>query len=243
MQSLKRVLALLEAVADSGQSVAVGDVSSRADLPLSTTSRLLAELAEEGLVEKDSHGHYVLGPRLFELTHRAPGRLTLASAARPEMSALRDELGETVSLHVRYGDQRVCVAAATSDHPVSRVVPEGLAMPLFGTATGTVLLANAPEHRREEILGGRDLEHSALDQLRNELSEVRDRGWSFVADEWVEGVTGISVAVPYGEGRTAALSVSGPSFRFTEERAREVLPTVQRFADRISEKLRLVDNS
>ena len=60
------------------------------------------------------------------------------------MEELRDLTQETVSLHIRQRDLRVCIAQVESRRQVRRVVPVGYEVGINVGATGEVLLAGFP---------------------------------------------------------------------------------------------------
>ncbi len=112
----------------------------------------MAELEETGLLERaDGRGRYVVGPRLRSLARAALHDPMLAEQAQSVLDGLRDRSGETVSLHVRREDSRVCIAHAESQHSVRRVVPIGATVPLHVGATGAMLL-RGPAARRARRL-------------------------------------------------------------------------------------------
>ena len=52
MRALERLIAILEAVADDSVAATTTAISTRVGLSLSTTSRLVKELEQEGLIER-----------------------------------------------------------------------------------------------------------------------------------------------------------------------------------------------
>ncbi len=218
MQSLKRLTSILESVAANGAPTSAVKVARELELPLSTVSRLMHQLADEGLLHRSaSSGHYSIGPRLFALTQFGAAQPKLAEAAHPLLTALRDRTGETSSLHVLRGVSRVCIAVVESQHPVRRVVPVGLIQPAPGTATGEVLLAGVSPADRAEAIDAAKLRVPERRDLDHRLERIRKDGYALVVNDWVGGVSGLSAPVCVGGITIAAVSVSGPSDRFTRQ--------------------------
>ncbi|MEX2556638.1 MAG: IclR family transcriptional regulator [Actinomycetota bacterium] len=235
MQALNRLTMILEAVASSSRASTAAEVSQAVGLSLSTTTRLMHLMADKGLLHRTGHDRrYTLGPRLFALVRAASADLDIAEIARPYLERLRDVTGETASLHVLHGSERLCVAVAESRHQVRRVVSVGLSEPVQGTATGSVLLAGQPLEERAELAERLRLGPKKL----KELDEINERGWALVVDDWVPGLAGLSAAVRDGDVTVAALSVSGPSSRFTREVALGHLDVVLETALALGEQLR-----
>ena len=81
--ALTRQLLLLDSFSVSQPFLTISQLSRRSGLPLSTTHRLMAELAEAGLVDRLDDKTYRLGVRLWELACRTPGALGLRETASP----------------------------------------------------------------------------------------------------------------------------------------------------------------
>ena len=227
MQSLKRLISILEGVAANGTPTGAVNIARELQLPLSTVSRLMHQLADEGLLHRSaSSGRYSIGPRLFALAQVGAAQPKLAEAAHPLLTTLRDLTGETSSLHVLRGSSRVCIAVVESQRPVRRVVPVGLIQPALGTATGDVLLAWASPVDRAEAIAAAKLRIPERRDLDRRLERIRSDGYALVVDDWVEGVSGLSAPVCVGAVIVAAVSVSGPSDRFTRQVALRHLTAV-----------------
>lgn len=218
MQSLDRLVRILESVAVDGPSRSAAEVAEATGLSLSTVSRLMLQLADAGLLHRsDRERRYSLGPRLYALARAADQQIDVTAVARPRLEELRDKTGETASMHVLRGRQRVCIAEVPSHHSVRRVVPVGLAEPLLGSATGAVLLATRPAEERTDELDAEALEPAQRQSFEAAMDHARENGWALVVDDWVPGLTGFSAAVRDGQSTFATISVSGPSARFTRE--------------------------
>lgn len=238
MQALERLISILEAVSVNGEPSRPSEIAQTLDLPLPTVARLMHQLADENLLHRSTRdGAYTLGPRFLALARVAASRLDLTELSRPALEELRDITGETASLHVLRGVQRVCICEVQSRHPVRRVVPVGLAQPLHGNATGEVLLAGAPEPERRAAIRAARLSAKERRALEGRLEQAREQGYLLVVDTWVKGLAGLSVPVEDGNTTLAAVSVSGPSDRLTEEIALSHVTTVINVARRLSHQL------
>jgi IclR family acetate operon transcriptional repressor len=219
VQALDRLTSILEIVAAHGRPVGAAEVARASDLPLSTIVRLMRQLAEAGLLDRVGDGaRYSLGARLFALIGAGAARVDLAEAAASTMRELRDRTGETVSLHVRRGVQRVCLAEVQSQHQVRRVVPPGMIQELCGTATGEVLLLDTHPAELEAVLVHAKLSRVARRRLAERLGEIAERNYAINEDP-LENLTGISAPIRAAGLTVAALTISGPTVRFNGARA------------------------
>jgi IclR family acetate operon transcriptional repressor len=236
MQSLDRLMTILEQVSERGDPAGAAEIADATGLSLSTVSRLMLQFAEAGLLHRTAHDRrYTLGPRLYALARAADAGLDPATIGRPVLERLRDVTGETASLHVLRGAQRICIVEAPSHQPLRRVVPVGHAEPVGASATGAVLLADRRAAERREVLEALAPDEQRRFQAR--LDEARANGWALVIDEWVSGLCGLSAAVRGTDGTRAAVSVSGPSSRFTRTVAMAHLDDILAAARTISARL------
>jgi IclR family KDG regulon transcriptional repressor len=122
--ALVRGLDVLSALADdsaAGEGLGVVALAELVGGDKSQLSRTLRTLEEHGFVERDRESlAYRLGWRLFALAARV-GESRLVAEAPPVLRALVRELGESVHLSVRQGDQVLTLLsespAATTPRP------------------------------------------------------------------------------------------------------------------------------
>ena len=197
----------------------LGDLAKRTSLSKATAYRLLLSLRATGLVMQDrATGDYNLGPASFRLvTNLLQGKGNFLPYARPILTQLRDDTGETVTIHVRVGTGRMCVEEMPSRRPLRYVEGVGETTPIHVGSAGKVLLAFLPEVQREEILASFRLVAMTnstvtdVDQLRKELVEVARRGTAVSYGERISGAVGVSAPILDQQGRAdAVLSVVGP---------------------------------
>ncbi|HWQ15581.1 MAG TPA: IclR family transcriptional regulator [Roseiflexaceae bacterium] len=246
IQSVRRAVALLRALAGDAPALGVSELARRAGLHKSTASRLLATLEREGLVEREpGSDRYRLG---FEIA-RLAGQVThfgdLRLAARPALLALAEAARETVHLAVRDGDEVINIEQVAGPHLVREANWVGRRTPLHCVANGKALLAFAPPAVLERVLAGplpaftpRTVTSPAA--LRRELALVRERGYAAALGEVEEGLHAVAAPVlGRDELAVAAVSVSGPSYRVTPARLPELGALAREAAGRIAARLGL----
>ncbi|MET0931530.1 MAG: IclR family transcriptional regulator [Aeromicrobium sp.] len=212
-----RLLAVLSAFDENHRVMTLSDISRRTGLPLPTTYRLVAELAEwSGLVRRPT-GEYVVGKRIWELGLLAPTQTGLRQTAEPFLHDVYGATLATVHLAVRDGDQVLYLDRLAGTASVPIVSSVGSHLPLHSTAVGKVLLAHAPEGLVTEVLGSltRVTPYTVTQPgiLRQQLARVRRHGHATTSEEMSLGASSIAVPVLRGATVVAALGVVVPDLR------------------------------
>jgi DNA-binding IclR family transcriptional regulator len=217
-QAIDRAAQLLVRVVEAPQPPSVGELADRAGLPKSTTSRLVAALERQGLVQRlGERGRLTAGPVLLRYANR-DGSSTLVDLAAPSLHRLADASGETINLAVPGVEGVEHLAQEDTAHFVGVTDWVGRKVPFEPAANGKVFLAfntDAPA-----------------------LADVRARGYATSIDELEVGLTALAAPVlgPAGEA-VAALSISGPTARLTPERIAELAPLLVDEARRLARRL------
>jgi DNA-binding IclR family transcriptional regulator len=214
-QTLDRFVDVLAALVDAGGPLSAAELSGRARLPLSSTYRLVQSLERHGFVERRPRGTIALGLRVLELARHVEDRLrpSLLEPALPLMEALAREHGETVLLTAPVGTSSIGLASVDSPQPIRLTYARWRLAPLSRGASGKVLLAHLDDERVERILAAAGPELD-VDALRDELRDVRARGYAVSTGELDPGASGVAAPVLDGARRLlAGLTVAGPTER------------------------------
>lgn len=135
---LDKAVAILDAL-ESGP-LALGDLVGVTGLARPTAHRLAQALECHRLVDRDSEGRFLLGPRL--------ARRSLEQVARPALEELRDATGESTQLYVARNGARFCVVSLESPHSLRTIVAVGAVLPLDQGSAGKVLTQECSVERR-----------------------------------------------------------------------------------------------
>lgn len=246
VRAISRAVAILSAFTPTNTTIGVVELSRIAGLSRSTTHRLLCSMASHGLIRQVAKGgDYSLGPTILKLASVADKSMDIRWLAHDLLEALRDRSGETAALHIfRPPRYRLTLAQAESLQPLRRSYTDiGELIPVHQGASGQVLLAHQPGHVVDAVLEGpleATNEHTIVDPaaIRSRLDLVADRGYALSVQGRVLGIASVAVPVFNHVARvTAALSISGPMARVTEERLVEMVPLVRSIALELSERL------
>lgn len=249
-QSVVRALRVLRAFSDARPDWTLADLSRDLGLSKPTAFRLLVTLERDGLVvRQEVAGSYRLGPAAIELGARAQRANTVASAARPELEALTRATGETSSVETLAGDESLILDEVQGGHLIGTSPSVGTRWPAHATSTGKVLLAAAMQQDRELVRrmarrsGGRlrrltPCTIRSASRLTTELSRVAVQGYATAIGELEAGYVALGAPVRRHDGVVvAAISLGGPSTRFTDTRLPGLIRAVRESAARISQRL------
>ncbi|MFI1539797.1 IclR family transcriptional regulator [Streptomyces anandii] len=244
VQSVDRAISVLEILAQRGEA-GVSEVAGEIDVHKSTAFRLLGALEARGLVEQSGErGKYRLGFGIVRLAGAVTGRLDLTQQGRPVCERLAEDIGETVNMAVMREHYAINLYQVRGPAAVAAHNWVGELTPLHATSSGKVLLAYLPAQERKELLARAGLKKvtartiTAKSTLERNLAEARERGYAFTLEELEIGLHAMAAPVRNQDGQVvAALSASGPSYRFTEERLHELSPILLGGAEEISHRM------
>jgi DNA-binding IclR family transcriptional regulator len=242
VQVIDRLTALLEALARNRDAVSLKVLAADTGLHPSTAFRILASAVENGLVVRDGN-RYRLGIRLLQLGSRVALHRDLRREARPLMDALRDQIGETVNLTVRQGDEVVYLERALPERMMRVEQRIGSHAPLHVTAVGKLMLGEGGETecrdyaRRTGLPGYTRYSFTDEEQLVRHVAGCVHAGFAYDDEEAETGVGCIGVLVHGDAGQVVAgLSISAP----IERRSDAWVPLLKQMAQRLADQLGVV---
>jgi IclR family KDG regulon transcriptional repressor len=240
--TLKKALAVLELIAESGGDVGLTEISEQVQEPVTVIFRILKTLSDLGYISQDPKTkRYRLGVKVWELSEKAIARLDIVVAAQPVLSRLTQATAETSSLAIMHGKEFLYVASVNGLQPLRAYVPPGSRTSLtFPTASGRVFLAYSKPEFVEEVLteGLKRFTPATLtdvDRVRAILKEIRQAGIAVVHGEYQHQLSAIAVPIFNSFGDcVAALALSGLTQRFEGEALPHLMQTIKAEAEKLS---------
>ncbi|MGV9347507.1 IclR family transcriptional regulator [Streptomyces spiralis] len=243
VQSVDRAAGILEFLGRQ-EEAGVTEIAAELGVHKSTASRLATALELRGLIEQtEERGKYRLGLGLIRLAGAASVRLDLSRQSRPVCERLAARVAETINLAILDRDAAINIDQVLGPSAITTHNWLGRRTPLHATSSGKVLLAHLPEPERERRLAApmeRYTPHTVTDPctLRAQLTSIRAAGCAYSVEELEKGLNAVAAPVVTFNGQVvAALSASGPSFRLSVQRLREVAALVRTAAQEISGRL------
>ncbi|MDN4490707.1 IclR family transcriptional regulator [Demequina sp. SYSU T00068] len=211
-----RIVRILETFTPTRTVQTASDIGRRAGLPPSTAHRVVGDLVDAGLLDRDPEGRVRVGLRLWELATRSSHALRVRQAALPAMERVQARVREHTQLAILEQDEALFLERLSHPQAGANITRIAGRLPLHAASSGLVLLAFGDPELQERILAGplrRVGPSTPTDPvaLRRTLAEVRRLGHA-IAPGYIEEVsTGVAVPVRDRAGRAiAALSVVLP---------------------------------
>lgn len=229
--AVSRAVAVLDALAEGSSELGTNDIARRTAINASTVSRLLATLAEAGLVEhRPETGRYRLGLRIIQLGQTALSRFGLQEIARPHLRALAEATGETATLSIPGEREAVTLDFVQGGSSVQSVARVGRTSVAHATAVGKVWLAYGGALPEADLPAYTDRTITDPGTLAAEIEQTRERGWATATGEREPDLNGVAAPIRRPTGELAAiLGIQGPAGRFDGEAMRAAAgPLVER---------------
>ncbi|WP_298266938.1 IclR family transcriptional regulator [Geobacter sp.] len=246
IQAVDHALDLLEQFHDDVDELGVTELSKRLKLHKNNVFRLLATLESRGYIEQNRvTENYRLGLKTLELGQTFIRQMGILRQSRPVLEALVAECNETAYVAILKEQSIVYLDVVETDMTV-RVVPRvGSRLPAYATAAGKVQIASLTDEELDSFFPHKELKGftpntiTDKDTLKKELKRVVEMGYAIDNEELDIGVRCVAAPIrDYTRRIIGAVSLSGPSMRFTDERMeKELIPLVRKAADEISMKL------
>lgn len=214
VRSISRAFRLLELFDKDNPHRHVRDLAHLTGIPRTTVLRLLGTLEANGFVLQVAESTYQVGPGALRWFQVIQDAWSLPAEVLQEVRTLRDETRESVNVYVRQGHRRVSIGQAEGTRTVRSVVPLGTPLSLSAGSSGTILLAHAPASELPTLITmGAD-----FSDIERKIERYHKRGFAISHGERESGASSLSLPLHCTNGAVAALSISGPSARFADDR-------------------------
>ncbi|CAM4303687.1 IclR family transcriptional regulator [Kerstersia similis] len=234
--SRDRALRVVELLAHASDGLPMSEIAERLAIPKTAIHRLLSDLQHMGYVSHTHDGRFCLTVKIISVALDYLAATGLTDAVQPPLDYAARQSGELVRLAVVNREQLIWIAKAQGAGPGLRYEPgPGCIVNLAATATGLAWLATLPEDQALRLIAEQGLApeptqgpHAprSLQAVLAQLEKVRAQGHAMIFDSNEQGMSALAVPVfsPVSRQALGALCITGPSFRFTQERMQALLP-------------------
>lgn len=223
VKSAERVLDLIETVAAHREGISFPALLQSTGFPKSSLHQLLGVLTARRYFSFDERSRlYSLGVRVWENGQAFVKGRDIALHSREPMEAAAAKLNETVQLSCLDHSENVYLAKIDSTHPLRLQSEVGGRLSAHATGLGKAMLASLSDEEVRRRFNGKDLFRmtpntlTTIDELVEELGNIRRTGFSVDNEEYTPGLFCIAVPIRDQFNQTvAAVSVSIPVFRIS----------------------------
>ena len=242
VQSMIKGLAVIECFKNDQEEYGTTELGVLVDLPESGVQRILNTLEFTGYVyQNPMNRKYRLSPKIISKCNKAATFMRWKEMARKHMLALNELFGETVNLAIRDGAGAVYIEVVESRHVLRPNLVMGIRYPLHCSALGQSLLLDLSDNAVLSILP-EELEAYTPKTLvdKKELFEkirlAKVDQYTIDDEEYQLGLVCIGAPV-HGVGNriVAAVSMSTPTVRMTQEKFDIIILQVKETAKKISD--------
>jgi DNA-binding IclR family transcriptional regulator len=244
IQSVDRAARILKVLASGPRRLGVSEIADRLDLTRPTVHGLLQTLQAHGFVEQHRDSDkYQLGAGLLQLGNSYLDLNELRARSLVHAERLATRADAAVRVGVMHGGSVVIVHHVFRPDTTLQILEVGAELPLHASALGKAMLAFSPEHSVADLLAeplsrltSRTLTPNAL---REELKDVRERGFAREKEEAILGESSIASPIFDHSGHAiGAIGVVGDTERIMPRGpAKQLPPAVADAARGISREL------
>lgn len=223
VRAVERAIQILDCFDDDHSERGVSEIALAVDLHKATAHRIIVTLFNHGYLERTQDEKYRLGLRLANLGARAIRRIDLRSEALPHMTQLVERWGETCDIGIFEQGEVFYIEVLQGNHALTIAARVGQRLPAHCTASGRLFLAHLSPQELDDALSKplakyTDKTPTSPDEIRRQLEQIRQQGFSMDNEEFEAGIRAVSAPVYNHEGTMiAAMSIPSPTNRVTDE--------------------------
>ena len=209
MSTLANVAEIYRLFLKKNEDLTVTMLVNELGMAKSSASRLLKQMAEHGLLERDrNRPSYHPSLLVLELSHLVRSKHPLPDMLLTAITELNRTTGMTCYISKIDEDAIRVVHALVGEQVLQVFTYAGYRLPVTTTSTGKALLSRASSETLQRFLPA---EPAGRDQLLQTLSTIRGQGWAASISEAMKGVASVSSAVyDPSTGEALALCLSIP---------------------------------
>ncbi|MGB5200902.1 MAG: IclR family transcriptional regulator [Sedimenticolaceae bacterium] len=236
--TILRGLIVLEKVVQSRRPISATELLEELDLPKPTLNRILQQLEEEGLLQRDPvNRRYMPGPRSREMAFDIMSNRAIGAPRHAILRTLSEEIGETCNCTMLDGDHTVYFDRVEANWPFRIQLPVGSQLPLHCTASGKLFLAYMKPRLSQRLIHAAPLKRftdrtiTDTELLMDELKRIKADGIGVDNEEFMTGMVAIAVPVFNAANEICfTIAAHAPTVRKPLEALRQYIPSLRQAA-------------
>ena len=243
IQSIDRAFGILELFTTQNKSeLSLAEIAAKAGIAKTTAFTILDTLKKLGYVQQNQdNAKYMLGYKLLIFSESIQKNDNLIAIARPYLQSLADHFNETVHCAVRTGRRIRYIYKVDSTEELFYKTQVGSENYLHSTGVGKAILAFETGYYEGEYAGEELVKSSpgTIDNhkdLKAEIDRIRRVGYALDLEEREIGLKCVAVPMMIHGQCEAAISISVPTVRMTEEKMEAIKAELLRIKKEIAGK-------
>ena len=200
-------------------SLGVSEISKELKLQKTTVFNIVKTLAKQGwLVQDAPNGKYKLGSKVLIVSGAMIHDFSIEDRILQEMHSLRDLYNEDVVLTAMVDGLPVCVEKLQCSNVLRIQSKVGHLSDFLQGSTGKALFAWQTEAFQDRYLDSQGITGQRREDIKRELSRIREQGYCITVSEQDEGVASVTVPIMNRHGIAEySLAIIGEENRMREK--------------------------
>ena len=242
LPTILRGFLVMEKVVQAQRPISAVELIEELGLPKPTVHRILQQLEEEGLLQREpTSRRYLPGIRSQQFAFGVASHKVLGAPRHAILRSLSEEIDETCNCTMLDGDHTVYFDRVETNWPYRIQLPVGTHLPLHCTASGKLFLAHMNARQRRRLITAAPLKrftHRTItdpELLMAELKQIEAEGIGVDNEEFLTGMVALSVPVlNNSNGVCFTIAVHAPTIRKPLDELRHYIPSLKRAAAAMS---------
>jgi len=243
--STLKTMRILEVLGSSGQPMRLLDIAEAAEVNVSTALRFINSLIECGYVfQEKATQKYMLTLKVISLWDQSNFYNQMKFILRDVLVELAASCNESVCLAINQDNEVIYLDVVDGPSRILKATQKiGHRAPLYCTGVGKLHLLNYNSRDLQQLFGSgmaklTENTLTTLPDLLGELDRIKDEKWAIDNEECEPGLRCVAAPIMDKNGKViAALSVTGPTGRITENRIDDIRQITQEAAAKAAKLL------
>lgn len=234
----ERVLRILLTLASEKEDLTLTEISEKTKIPKSTISPILSTLVDLKFLAKKSESKYRIGINSFIVGETYIESTSLLEMIKSYMNEVVKECNEICQLGIIQDNNVFYIAKKDPKQSIQLMSYVGKFLPIYSTALGKVLVCKESKDEIKKMVGDHMVpltEHTItdMDKFLDEIEIVKNRGYSYDLQETSLDSKCVAVPIEKDGKIIAAMSVSVPNFRSTDEKLENAVKVLLKYKKEI----------
>lgn len=236
----QRVLQILLAIASEKEELTLSEISEKTGIPKSTISPILSTMVKLKFLSRKDNMKYKIGINAFIAGESYLESTSLLEMIKTNMGEIVKECNEICQLGIIQDNKVFYIAKKEPTQSIQLMSYVGKFLPIYSTALGKVLISKKSNEEIRDLLGPTlhpltEYTIKDMDSFLEEMEKVKSRGYSYDIQETSLDARCVAVPIEKDNKVIAAISVSVPTFRSSDEKLNSIIEILLKYKNKIEE--------